>query len=242
MSIGAVNGWGVQFGQTMEAPEVGKTYTFAVLAKSVREPVTLRLEIKAPRRPLRPGRLLSAADRHEGQVDRAARHVQNRQTLPARMVCLRELRAARRGFRLDMFRLVEGDYVPYEKAARQRIAAAAVCCWIACRHRLCRLRRRGDPRAKGWVQVPEDAAGYRFRGDAVLVNDRLALVLRRGAEGAELYWPASRRTGSPRGARAGGRRAGRKAAGGGRRGQRSQPGGRGCDVPIARRPKIHHSL
>ncbi|MGO9108391.1 MAG: hypothetical protein ACLP9L_04085, partial [Thermoguttaceae bacterium] len=30
--MGAVDGWGVQFGQTMEAPDPGKTYTFAVLA------------------------------------------------------------------------------------------------------------------------------------------------------------------------------------------------------------------
>ena len=37
------------------------------------------------------------------------------------------------------------------------------------------------------MQVPEDATDHRFRGDAVLMNDRLVLVLRRGAAGAELY-------------------------------------------------------
>ena len=44
--MGAVDGWGVQFGQTMEAPVKGKTYTFAVLAKSLKEPVALELAIE----------------------------------------------------------------------------------------------------------------------------------------------------------------------------------------------------
>ena len=34
VSIDTVDDWGIQFGQTMEAPAAGKTYTFAVLAKA----------------------------------------------------------------------------------------------------------------------------------------------------------------------------------------------------------------
>ncbi len=41
----------------------------------------------------------------------------------------------------------------------------------------------------GWLQLPEDETDHKFRGDAVLVNDRLAVVLRRGAGGAEVYSP-----------------------------------------------------
>ena len=38
-----------------------------------------------------------------------------------------------------------------------------------------------------WVEVPEDETSHNFRGDAVLANDRLAVALRRGGPGAELY-------------------------------------------------------
>ena len=38
-----------------------------------------------------------------------------------------------------------------------------------------------------WTQLPEDQVNHDFAGDAVLQNNRLALVLRRGAHGAELY-------------------------------------------------------
>ena len=39
----------------------------------------------------------------------------------------------------------------------------------------------------GWKRVPEDGAACKFKGDAVLANDRMALVLRRDGPGAELY-------------------------------------------------------
>jgi hypothetical protein len=39
----------------------------------------------------------------------------------------------------------------------------------------------------GWKRVPEDAAAHKFTGDAVLANDRIALVFRRDGPGAELY-------------------------------------------------------
>jgi hypothetical protein len=39
----------------------------------------------------------------------------------------------------------------------------------------------------GWGEVPEDNVTHQFKGDAVFMNDRLALVLRRGAPGIELY-------------------------------------------------------
>lgn len=38
-----------------------------------------------------------------------------------------------------------------------------------------------------WTAVPEDSLAHRFQGDAVAMNDRLAVVLRTQGEGAELY-------------------------------------------------------
>ena len=39
----------------------------------------------------------------------------------------------------------------------------------------------------GWAALPEGDTAHTFKGDAVLVNDRIAVVLRRGGPGAELY-------------------------------------------------------
>jgi hypothetical protein len=184
--MGAVEGWGVQFGQTMEAPDAGKTYTFAVLAKSVKGPVTLRLEI----------------ERHGDPYDRAAAtppqtvtkdkwtelHVTFKtKSFPQGWFAYVSCNQRDAEFRLDMFRLVEGDYVPYVKAARDEIAAAAVALFDSVQASPAPLAAAAIPERKGWLQLPEDATDHRFRGDAVLVNDRLALVLRRGAPGAELY-------------------------------------------------------
>jgi hypothetical protein len=185
--MGAVDGWGVQFGQTMEAPQPGKTYTFAVLAKGVKGPVALRLEI----------------ERHGTPYDRAALsppqtvtqdkwtelHVTFKLDKPFPQGWFAYVSCKQRDaeFRLDAFRLVEGDYVPYEKAAREEIAAAAVTLLDSVQASPAPLAGQAIVARKGWAQVAEDATGHRFRGDAVLMNDRLVLVLRRGAPGAELY-------------------------------------------------------
>ena len=39
----------------------------------------------------------------------------------------------------------------------------------------------------GWTQLPEDQVRHEFTGDVVFQNNRVAMVLRRGARGAELY-------------------------------------------------------
>jgi hypothetical protein len=43
-----------------------------------------------------------------------------------------------------------------------------------------------DPKA-GWTLLPEDDLTHKFRGDAVFLNDRLAVVLRSAGAGAEVY-------------------------------------------------------
>jgi len=44
-----------------------------------------------------------------------------------------------------------------------------------------------SPETAAWTLVPEGAAAHAFRGDAVALNDRIALVVRKGAAGAQLY-------------------------------------------------------
>ena len=49
------------------------------------------------------------------------------------------------------------------------------------------LDARALAERSGWHQVPEDETAHDFRGHAVVQNDRLALLLRKGASGAEVY-------------------------------------------------------
>ncbi|HRY45329.1 MAG TPA: hypothetical protein P5164_15435, partial [Thermoanaerobaculia bacterium] len=39
----------------------------------------------------------------------------------------------------------------------------------------------------GWTELAEGDVEHVFKGDAALVNDRVACVLRRGSTGAEVY-------------------------------------------------------
>ncbi|MGA2066007.1 MAG: carbohydrate binding domain-containing protein [Thermoguttaceae bacterium] len=185
--IDAVAEWGVQFGQTMDAPAPGQTWTFAAVAKATKSPVTVRLEI----------------ERRGGAYDRAAAcppvsvakdawtemHVTFKVEKRFSEGWFAYVSCKQPGaeFRVDMFRLYQGPYVPYEKAAREEAAAAAVCLFDTAAPSSAPLPGALLAARAGWTKLPEDQSDHKFRGDAVLVNDRLALVLRRGAPGAELY-------------------------------------------------------
>jgi hypothetical protein len=47
-----------------------------------------------------------------------------------------------------------------------------------------------DPKG-GWALVPEDDLTHKFRGDAIILNDRLAVVIRSAGTGAEVYGQTS---------------------------------------------------
>ena len=190
VTIGKVASWGTQFGQTLEAGEKGRTYTLAVLAKSVGKPVTADLQIERSAKPW----------------DRAAKSTKFTLTsekwteLHVTFTVSKDFRQgwfaylscgqADRAYLADGFRLYEGDYIPYEKwsamgtlmQAPQRLAAYDTLKPSAERYEAQALTKR-----PGWRELPEGEAGHRFAGDAVLSNGRLSLVVRRGASGAELY-------------------------------------------------------
>ena len=97
LSVGTVEEWGIQFGQTMEAPAVGKTYTFAVLAKSMKGPATIRLEIERHGSPY--DRAVASPPQTVGKEAWTELHVTFKvdKAVSRGMVRLRELRPARRG-------------------------------------------------------------------------------------------------------------------------------------------------
>ena len=187
LSVGDVEQWGIQFGQTMEAPAAGKTYTFAVLAKGMKGPATIRLEI----------------ERRGGAYDRAAAsppqtlskeawtelHVTFKvdKPYPEGWFAYVSCHQPNVEFRLDMFRLYVGEYVAFEKVARTVAASAAVSLFDTLSASPGPLAGEAIAKRSGWTKVPEDQTDYKFTGDAVVANDRLAMVLRRGGPGAEVY-------------------------------------------------------
>lgn len=176
LTIDSVEDWGVQFGQSFAAGEKGKTYTFAVFAKSVKEPVEVGLEIERSDKPY---------DRAVGRKFTLTREWQElhvtftvekdfSQGWFAYISCAQP----QAQFRTDMFRLYEGAYVSYKEIAQQETAAVGVHVFDC----------TASPTEKTrWVQVAEDDLKHWFTGALILANDRLACVLRSGARGAELY-------------------------------------------------------
>jgi len=191
VTIGAVDDWGTQFGQSFDAGAKGKTYTFAALAKATKGPLKVNLQIERSAEPydraargeevtLKPGEWTELHVTFKVEKD-------FRQGWFAYASCTQP----NCEYRLDMVRLYEGEYVPYAKAAAEQAIATGVSLFDTGAASSAALAADAVAKAAGWVQVPAGKAAHAFKGDAVLRNDRLAVVLRRGASGAEIYSVAS---------------------------------------------------
>jgi hypothetical protein len=84
-------------------------------------------------------------------------------------------------YRADMFRLQEGDHVPYRELAKKADAVGGVHIFDI------GVGLNADAIAKrdSWKEL---AAGASPRGDVCVVNDNLALVLRKKAPGVEYFY------------------------------------------------------
>lgn len=188
-SIDTVADWGIQFGQAFEAGLPGQTYTFAVLAKSTRGPVTVRLEVERRGKPWdRAGASPLLTVTSDGWQEL---HVtfQVDKPFPEGWFAYVSCNQAQAEFRLDALRFYQGEYIPQEQADQQQMAAVAVHLFDTAVALPAPLAGAALTQRTGWLPLPEDETDSKFRGDAVLVNDRLAVVLRRGAGGAEVYSP-----------------------------------------------------
>lgn len=187
LAIDSVESWGVQFGQRVEGIEQGKTYTFAVLGKAIKGPVTVRLEVE---RAAKPWDRAGASEPFTLSGDRWTEvHATFRvpKAFPEGCFAYVSCHQAHAEFRLDGFRLYQGPYVPYEKAAQDAARAVAVSLYDTGKPGAEPLAGEAIVAKAGWTRLPEDETDHAFTGAAVLVNDRLALVFRRGAAGADLY-------------------------------------------------------
>ncbi|MCK4284537.1 MAG: carbohydrate binding domain-containing protein, partial [Candidatus Brocadiae bacterium] len=207
LTLGSVSGWGVQFGQRVAAGQQGKTYTFAALGKSVGGPVAVGLEIERPADPwdraARSGQVMLSQDKWTELHTTFTVEVPFPEGWSAYVSCTQP--NAR--FRLDMLRLYEGDYVPYGQEAEGQAAApvrppvAAAPAPAAPPQPMTPevgLFDTGSPSPwplagdtllvrEGWTQLAEDDVDHEFAGDAVFLNNKLAVALRRDGRGAELY-------------------------------------------------------
>lgn len=187
LAIDTVEGWGVQFGQTIEAGAAGKTFTFAAVAKSVRTPVRVRLEIE---RSASPWDRAAASEPVTLTPDAwTEMHVTFRveKPFPQGWFVYISCNQPQSQFRLDQVRLYEGEYVPYQQAARVESLAAGVGLYDTAAASSGPLPGAAVARKEGWTKIAEDQTDHAFRGAAVLANDRVAAVLRRGGPGVEVY-------------------------------------------------------
>jgi hypothetical protein len=186
VSMGAVGGWGLQFGQYMAGGRKGATYTFAVFAKAVGEPAQVALQVQRNGPPWD-----NAVDEPLRVTAQAWRelHVtfEVRDEYPEGWFAYVYCGEPNVEFRLDDFRLYEGSYVPFAEATRSQRLAAEVAVFDT-------GAAPGGPtdagavgEAAGWTKVPAGVRDHEFAGDAVLMNDRVAVAFRKGAGGAEVY-------------------------------------------------------
>jgi hypothetical protein len=212
LKIGTVESYGLQFGQSVGAPTVGKTYTFSALAKSMKNTVSLGLEIERPADPWDRAARLEAV-----KVGNAWQelHITFKVEKPFAEGWFAYVSCAQPNveFRLDLCRLYEGEYVPTKLAAQAPAKAAPAkpsetpALPAPAKPAETASQPAADPSVKvfdtgsaaaaplsgeaiqkqaGWKGVPEDITDHAFAGAAVLMNDRLAIVLRRGGPGAEV--------------------------------------------------------
>jgi len=182
VTIEATGEWGVQFGQLAPGGQQGKTYTFAASVKSVAEPTEVQLEIERSAKPwdraVRSQKFAIAKDKW------TELHVTFKVEKPfaegwfAYVSCNRPNVA----FRVDAFRLYEGDYVPFDKAAKQEAAATGVSVFEMTPSTSAFFAARWAKK-EGIEKLPESQTPRPLKAgnSAVIANDRLAVEVHHGA-------------------------------------------------------------
>jgi len=188
VTIGRVEEWGAQFGQTLDAGAVGRTYTFAALARSAGKPVGASLQIE---RGARPWDRAAKSPRFALTRDEWTElHVTFTVDKPFPQGWFAYLTCTEPNVELlvDMFRLTEGEYVPYETWRDAQIMRMPhVRLFDTGRRSPLSPSQDGFWKEDQWTALPEDETNHAFQGDAVIENDRLAVVFRRGESGARVY-------------------------------------------------------
>jgi hypothetical protein len=189
VTIGQVDDWGTQFGQCVTAGTKGKTYTFAVMVKSIKGPLNVDLQI----------------ERRGKTYDRAAKsQIFNltKDTWKELYVTFKVETDFPEGwfayiscsqpnceYLTDIFRLYEGTYIPYEELEKKESAKTALHVFDTGTSSTSPLSREAVTEKKGWVEVKGVDSFAKIRGDTCIANNYMSLIIRKGSEGPEWYYP-----------------------------------------------------
>ncbi|MCX6906531.1 MAG: carbohydrate binding domain-containing protein, partial [Verrucomicrobia bacterium] len=188
VTIGEVKGWGTQFGQSVAGGQKGKTYTFAVLAKAVREPAPVRLQIERRAKPS--DRVMASREVTLGAEGWVELHhtFKAEKDYPEGWFAYISCQQAGCEYRADMFRLYEGDYVPYKQLTRKQEVAEAVRLFDTGASSSSALPGEVVTKRTGWSEIAAGQSDTACKGDLCVANSYLALVLRKGSKGPECYY------------------------------------------------------
>ena len=209
LSIDTVDEWGVQFGQTMDAPAAGQDLYLRRAGQEHQgpgQPCGWRSSAAASRRTGRPPAPPLTVTKDAWTELHVTFQVEK--PFPEGWFAYVSCKQPTSEFRLDMFRLYEGQYVPYEKAAQEERGGRG---GGLLRHRG-RVRGsaagRGLSQRTGWTKVPEDQTDHKFRGDAVWPTTAWRWCCAGAGRGRNSTARARKGWTAPGGARARRRRAG----------------------------------
>ena len=186
ISMGTVEEWGAQFGQSFPAGAKGKTYTFAVHARSEKGPVEVDLQIERGAKPWdRAVRSPTFRLTEEWQELHVTFDVEK--DFPQGWFAYISCTQPQARYRADMFRLYEGPYALYTEAVQPEAGPAMVRLFDTVTRSAEPMPSEALEKRTGWVAVPEGDIAHSPRGSIVLLNDRIAVALRPSARGAEVY-------------------------------------------------------
>ena len=188
VAIGEVKGWGTQFGQSVAGGRKEKTYTFAVMAKAVKEPVTVNLQIERSAKPY--DRVAAGEKITLGAGDWTEIHhtFKAAKDYPEGWFAYIECTQSNCEYRADMFRLYEGGYVPFQQLAQKEDAAEAIRLFDTTAFSSTALAGEAVAKQTGWTEIAGGRNDVALKGDLCAANRFLALVLRKGARGPECYY------------------------------------------------------
>ena len=192
VTVDKVADYGVQLGQKVPAGRVGGTYTFAVLAKAVEGPAKIGLRVERGGEPWdAPGESEPVTLRKDQWTEL---HITFKvdKPYPEGWFAFVTCGQAKCRFRLDGARLYEGEYVAYQRETQTVAADAGVRLFDTGAASANPLSAAALSQKSGWTQLPEDQAKHEFAGDAIFLNNRVAVALRRGRARGGIVFGGSR--------------------------------------------------
>jgi hypothetical protein len=205
LTLGAVTGWGCQFGQSLPGGQKGKTYTFAVKVRAEGAAVSIALEVERSGTPWdRAGRTAETAVM-PGEWKELHTTFTPADDFPEGWFAYVSCAQSNVKFRVDAARFYEGEYASEQQAARvavpvKDVPAAPEATGVVLqplpptvqlfdtRQPLAGpLAADAPAHLDGWAAVAAGDLAHEFAGDAVLLNNHLAIAFRKGAASVEVY-------------------------------------------------------